>query len=86
MRDTAPEFYLSLYAHYSWFGVLWEFVTVPTLGPQSRVGRTLENHKRGRAIPVPSAGMPRADSGFASAASAVAAGAEGVQLASKKQE
>ena len=42
LRSTAPEFYDSLYAHTSWAGTLWHFVTRPSLGGFSRVKRRAE--------------------------------------------
>jgi sphingolipid delta-4 desaturase len=39
LRNTAAEFYDSLYAHSSWTATLWHFVTRPSLGGFSRVKR-----------------------------------------------
>jgi sphingolipid 4-desaturase/C4-monooxygenase len=39
LRAMAPEFYDSLYAHRSWAGTLWRFVTQPQLGGYSRIKR-----------------------------------------------
>ena len=44
----APEFYDSLAAHDSWFGVLYNFIIDPTMAPISRLGRTREDHRKGR--------------------------------------
>ncbi|KAL1915913.1 uncharacterized protein VTP21DRAFT_6301 [Calcarisporiella thermophila] len=48
VRQLAPEYYDTLAYHTSWIRVLWNFIVDPTLGPQSRLGRSLEDHKKGR--------------------------------------
>ncbi|KAI8808228.1 fatty acid desaturase-domain-containing protein [Cladochytrium replicatum] len=48
IKSMAPEFYDSLAAHYSWTRCLWDFVWNPTMGPQSRVVRSNEDHTKGR--------------------------------------
>ncbi|KAL2911808.1 sphingolipid delta-4 desaturase [Polyrhizophydium stewartii] len=48
LKAMAPEFYDSLASHSSWVKVHWDFIFDKTLGPQSRVGRSYEDHKRGR--------------------------------------
>ena len=48
VKKMAPEYYEPLSCHNSWFKVLYDFITNPQLGPQSRVGRTYETHKAGR--------------------------------------
>ena len=50
VRSIAPEFYDSLAYHTSWVAVLWNFVTQRSFGPQSRVGRDIADHRRGRAM------------------------------------
>ncbi|CAG8801937.1 29440_t:CDS:2 [Gigaspora margarita] len=42
------EYYDSLAYHTSWVLVHWNFVTQKQFGPQSRVGRTVDDHKKGR--------------------------------------
>ncbi|CAG8601014.1 22664_t:CDS:2 [Dentiscutata erythropus] len=44
----APEFYNNLSFHKSWVMVHWNFITQKQFGPQSRVGRTVDDHKKGR--------------------------------------
>ncbi|EJW02147.1 hypothetical protein EDEG_03415 [Edhazardia aedis USNM 41457] len=39
IKKMAPEFYNCFHAQTSWFGVLFTFITKPTLGPQSRLAR-----------------------------------------------
>eukprot|EP00842_Homolaphlyctis_polyrhiza_P005138 jgi/Hompol1/5625/HPOL_000863-RA len=48
ITEIAPEFYENLLGHDSWLRVHWDFIFDKTLGPQSRVGRTWDDHKRGR--------------------------------------
>ncbi|ORX95271.1 hypothetical protein K493DRAFT_407674 [Basidiobolus meristosporus CBS 931.73] len=50
IREIAPEFYNTIHYHDSWFRVLWEFVTQPTFGPQSRVGREYSDHLKARKL------------------------------------
>ena len=49
---TAPEFYRTLDAHYSWTGVLWTFLTCPDYGPQSRCVRSLDDYRTARKMIV----------------------------------
>lgn len=46
----APEFYLSMSFHTSWFWTLVNFIVYPDIGPQSRVIRSYEDHRRGRSM------------------------------------
>lgn len=39
VKAIAPEFYDNLPQHKSWVGVLWRYVTDPTIGPFNRVQR-----------------------------------------------
>ena len=39
VRAIAPEFYDNLPHHKSWTGVLWKYITNPTMGPYNRVLR-----------------------------------------------
>lgn len=39
LRQIAPEYYNTLYAHTSWCWVLWRFLVDPTMGPWSRMHR-----------------------------------------------
>jgi sphingolipid 4-desaturase/C4-monooxygenase len=48
IKSLAPEFYNTLKHHTSFTKVLWNFVMDKTLGPQSRVHRSYEDHKTGR--------------------------------------
>jgi len=48
LKKIAKEFYEPLDYHSSWFSVLWEFLTSPQFGPQSRVGRELDHHRKAR--------------------------------------
>ena len=41
LREIAPEYYDSLYAHTSWCWVLWRFIVDPKMGPWSRMHRVL---------------------------------------------
>ena len=52
IRSTASEFYDNLYFHTSWTFVLHDFITRSDLGPQSRLGRDLADHKNGRKVTV----------------------------------
>ncbi|KAJ3078318.1 Sphingolipid delta(4)-desaturase DES1, partial [Quaeritorhiza haematococci] len=52
VKAIAPEFYDTLASYQSWVGVLVDFVFNPTMGPQSRVGRTLVDHRKGRKMIV----------------------------------
>ena len=46
VRRIAKEFYEDLPYHTSWFRVLWDFITLPEMGPQARgVGYIDENGK-----------------------------------------
>ncbi|KAJ1500810.1 Sphingolipid delta(4)-desaturase DES1 [Coelomomyces lativittatus] len=46
--SMANEFYAPLMAHQSWVKVILDFIFHKDLGPQSRVARNMEDHKRGR--------------------------------------
>ncbi|KAF9404776.1 Sphingolipid delta(4)-desaturase DES1 [Podila epigama] len=48
VRAMAPEYYDSLAYHTSWLMVHWKFITEPGYGPQSRLGRTMQDHKIAR--------------------------------------
>ncbi|CAG8470601.1 263_t:CDS:2 [Ambispora leptoticha] len=48
VRKIASEFYDNLAFHTSWFMVHWNFVMHKQFGPQSRAGRSFEDHKKGR--------------------------------------
>lgn len=48
LRKLVPE-YATLASDDSWSGVLWRFITDPTLGFASRIVRTREDFNRGRA-------------------------------------
>ncbi|CAG8609691.1 4721_t:CDS:2 [Paraglomus brasilianum] len=48
VRRIAPGYYDNLAYHSSWVMVHWNFVTKKQFGPQSRVGRSVEDHKKGR--------------------------------------
>ncbi|KAF9319145.1 fatty acid desaturase-domain-containing protein [Linnemannia elongata] len=48
VRAMAPEFYDSMAYHTSWLLVHWKFITEPGYGPQSRLGRSMEDHKTAR--------------------------------------
>ncbi|KFH71662.1 hypothetical protein MVEG_01958 [Podila verticillata NRRL 6337] len=48
VRAMAPEYYDSLAYHTSWLKVHWKFITEPGYGPQSRLGRTMEDHRSAR--------------------------------------
>ena len=48
IKATAPEFYNDLTFHNSWIYMLWVFLTSREYGPQSRVSRSVESHKKGR--------------------------------------
>jgi sphingolipid delta-4 desaturase len=39
VRELAPEYYDNLPCYTSWVGVIWRFITDPTIGPYSRVKR-----------------------------------------------
>jgi len=39
LREIAPEYYTNMYSHSSWCWVLYKFLTVPSLGPWSRMHR-----------------------------------------------
>ena len=56
VREAAPEFYNTLKYHMSWVMVLVNFVLQRDIGPQSRVGRDYETHKRGRKLGIPKTG------------------------------
>ena len=48
LREIAPEYYTNMYSHSSWCWVLYKFLTVPSLGPWSRMHRlTREGTKEG---------------------------------------
>ncbi|CAI2175284.1 12599_t:CDS:2 [Funneliformis geosporum] len=48
IRRIATEYYDDLAYHTSWFMVHWNFVTKSQFGPQSRVRRSVRDHKKGR--------------------------------------
>lgn len=48
VRRLAPEFYDTIAHHTSWWRLLYNFMTNKNYGPNSRCGRTLENHTKGR--------------------------------------
>ncbi|KAI9482188.1 sphingolipid delta-4 desaturase [Coemansia sp. RSA 1821] len=48
LRRIAAEFYDPLYAHTSWFGVIFKFITSPVQGPQARLVRMYKAHISGR--------------------------------------
>ncbi|KAL0091292.1 fatty acid desaturase-domain-containing protein [Phycomyces blakesleeanus] len=50
LRSIASEYYDTLAYHTSWIFVHWKFILEPTLGAQSRVVRTYEEFKKGRAM------------------------------------
>ncbi|KAI8926409.1 fatty acid desaturase-domain-containing protein [Entophlyctis helioformis] len=52
LKNAAPEFYDSLASHQSWMKVHWDFIFDRTMGPQSRLGRSYDDHKRGRKMVV----------------------------------
>jgi sphingolipid delta-4 desaturase len=52
VKKRANEFYEPLASHDSWIHVLTSFILDPQLGPQSRVGRSHEDHKKGRKMVV----------------------------------
>ncbi|KAI8917085.1 fatty acid desaturase-domain-containing protein [Powellomyces hirtus] len=52
VRAIAPEFYNTLQYHTSWVMVHWRFIFQKDVGPQSRVGRDYEDHKKGRKMVV----------------------------------
>ncbi|KAJ3164148.1 hypothetical protein HDU88_005652 [Geranomyces variabilis] len=52
IRAIAPEFYNTLGYHTSWVMVHVRFIFNKEVGPQSRVGRDYEDHKRGRKMVV----------------------------------
>ena len=39
LREIAPEYYTNMYSHSSWCWVLYKFLTVPSMGPWSRMHR-----------------------------------------------
>jgi sphingolipid delta-4 desaturase len=39
LRDIAPEYYTNMYSHSSWCWVLYKFLTLPSMGPWSRMHR-----------------------------------------------
>ena len=41
LRQIAPEYYNTLYAHTSWCWVLWRFLVDPSMGPWSRMHRVI---------------------------------------------
>ncbi|ORZ37816.1 fatty acid desaturase-domain-containing protein [Catenaria anguillulae PL171] len=49
IRRIAPEFYNSLAYHTSWIKCIWDFIMKDYMGPQSRLGRSFDDHKSGRA-------------------------------------
>jgi sphingolipid delta-4 desaturase len=48
LRAMAPEFYEPLKYHSSWFWLLYKFLTSPVMGPQSRVARSVDDHRMAR--------------------------------------
>ncbi|KAH6568809.1 hypothetical protein BASA50_009321 [Batrachochytrium salamandrivorans] len=57
LKAMAPEFYETLLGHQSWVKVHWDFIFDPTMAAQSRVGRTFEDHRRGRKMLVANKGI-----------------------------
>ncbi|KAJ8326489.1 sphingolipid delta-4 desaturase [Batrachochytrium dendrobatidis] len=57
LKAMAPEFYDTLLFHDSWMRVHWDFIFNSDLGPQSRVGRSYDDHKRGRKMLVANKGV-----------------------------
>ncbi|KAI9179300.1 sphingolipid delta-4 desaturase [Blastocladiella emersonii ATCC 22665] len=49
LRARAPEIYDTIPYHTSWCKVIYDFIMRDDIGPQSRVGRSEEAHKAGRA-------------------------------------
>ena len=50
LRKIAREFYDPLAYHSSWIWLIYKFLTSSLLGPQSRVGRELEDHRKARKL------------------------------------
>ena len=48
LREIAPEYYTNMYSHSSWCWVLYKFLTVPSLGPWSRMHRISRRARRRR--------------------------------------
>ncbi|CAB4374552.1 unnamed protein product [Rhizophagus irregularis] len=48
VRQIASEYYDHLAYHTSWLMVHWNFVTQKQFGPQSRVRRSIQDHRKGR--------------------------------------
>ncbi|GES76959.1 sphingolipid delta(4)-desaturase DES1-like [Rhizophagus clarus] len=48
VRQIASEYYDHLAYHTSWLMVHWNFVTQRQFGPQSRVKRSIQDHRKGR--------------------------------------
>ena len=52
VKAMAPEFYEPLASYQSWYRVLYDFVTNPEIGPQSRCVRDHETYKMARKMIV----------------------------------
>lgn len=50
LRSLANDYYDKLAYHTSWLMVHYKFISQPAVGPQSRVIRTYEDHKKGRSL------------------------------------
>ncbi|RGB38229.1 fatty acid desaturase-domain-containing protein [Rhizophagus diaphanus] len=50
VRQIASEYYDHLAYHTSWLMVHWNFVTQKQFGPQSRVKRSIQDHRKGRKL------------------------------------
>ena len=50
IKEIAKEYYEPLASHDSWCGVLWKFVTQPSMGPQSRCAEPYGAHNNGRSM------------------------------------
>lgn len=52
VNKIANEYYKNFMVQTSWFGVMYEFITRPVHGPQSRVTRELDTHMKAKKIPI----------------------------------
>ncbi len=43
LKKIAPDYYNNRPCHYSWVKVLYDFIRLPELGPQSRIRRTIRS-------------------------------------------
>ncbi|KAI7881717.1 fatty acid desaturase-domain-containing protein [Mucor mucedo] len=50
LRAMAKDYYDKLSYHTSWLMVHYKFISQPSVGPQSRVIRTYDDHKKGRTL------------------------------------